>query len=305
MTQNKTTLSQNDNIRVLKPHVLEQQFKGCFIAEINSSTKLHSQDLLKFPYRIETFFVLICRKGEGLISVNMNEYAIRENSIFINSPKNILHITDADTNIEGLLLGFDATISDSINFDIKNILPLFLKLHENPVIDTNEIECEKLIKIAESLSDEISHSQDEPYHEEILSNYLSLFMYKLCSIMSMRLKTLPIVETSVKNRNEEYFKRFMSVLSNNYKSERSVSFYASQLCITPKYLTTIIKKVSGHSAAEWIDRYVILEAKNLLRYSTMSIQEVAYHLNFPNQSFFGKYFKHHTGYSPSAYKTLK
>ena len=81
-----------------------------------------------------------------------------------------------------------------------------------------------------------------------------------------------------------------------------MGFYAGQLHLTPKYLTTIIRKTSGRTAAEWIDDYVVLEAKNLLKYSTMSIQEIAYHLNFSTQSFFGKYFKQHTGTSPSRYK---
>ena len=81
-----------------------------------------------------------------------------------------------------------------------------------------------------------------------------------------------------------------------------MGFYARQLCITPKYLTTLIKRISGLSVSEWIDNYVIIEAKTLLKYSTMSIQEIAYYLNFPNQSFFGSYFKHNTGMSPSQYK---
>ncbi len=67
-------------------------------------------------------------------------------------------------------------------------------------------------------------------------------------------------------------------------------FYARRLNITPKYLSTVSKDVSGKTAARWIDEAVILEAKSLLRYSGMSIQEIAYHLNFSTQSFFGKYF---------------
>ena len=69
-----------------------------------------------------------------------------------------------------------------------------------------------------------------------------------------------------------------------------------------KYLSSVVKEVSGKTAARWIDESVILEAKALLKYSGMSIQEIAYHLNFSTQSFFGKYFKQHTGTSPSRYK---
>ena len=81
-----------------------------------------------------------------------------------------------------------------------------------------------------------------------------------------------------------------------------MSFYAKQLNITPKYLSSVVKEVSGKTAARWIDESVILEAKALLKYSGMSIQEIAYHLNFSTQSFFGKYFKRYVGMSPLAYR---
>ena len=112
----------------------------------------------------------------------------------------------------------------------------------------------------------------------------------------------PEEQNNSHNRAEEYFKQFTHLLGEHFREERSVGFYARQLCITPKYLTTLIKRISGQSVSEWIDNYVILEAKTLLKYSTMSIQEIAYYLNFPNQSCFGSYFKRNTGMSPSQYK---
>ena len=112
----------------------------------------------------------------------------------------------------------------------------------------------------------------------------------------------PEVDSPIHNRAEEYFRQFTELLGEHYKHERSVGFYARQLCITPKYLTTLIKRISGKSVSEWIDNYVILEAKTLLKYSNMSVQEIAYYLNFPNQSFFGSYFKRNAGMSPSQYK---
>ena len=81
-----------------------------------------------------------------------------------------------------------------------------------------------------------------------------------------------------------------------------MAFYASQLYITPKYLSLLIKEATGRSAAEWIDEFVIMEAKNMLRFSGKNVQQVAYDLNFPNQSAFGKYFKHLTGMSPTRFQ---
>ena len=106
------------------------------------------------------------------------------------------------------------------------------------------------------------------------------------------------------NRAEEYFKQFTHLLGEHFREERSVGFYARQLCITPKYLTTLIKRISGQSVSEWIDNYVILEAKALLKSGQYTIQQVSDMLNFANQSFFGVYFKKAVGCSPTAYKEM-
>jgi AraC-like DNA-binding protein len=75
--------------------------------------------------------------------------------------------------------------------------------------------------------------------------------------------------------------------------------------LLPKRIIRNQRRISGKSVSEWIDNYVILEAKTLLKYSNMSVQEIAYYLNFPNQSFFGSYFKRNAGMSPSQYKAKK
>jgi AraC-like DNA-binding protein len=80
-----------------------------------------------------------------------------------------------------------------------------------------------------------------------------------------------------------------------------VSFYAEEMNLTPNYLSGLMKTYSGKTASEWIDEYVIIEAKTLLKFSGFNIQQVAYKLNFPNQSTFGKYFKRLTGMSPKSY----
>ena len=86
------------------------------------------------------------------------------------------------------------------------------------------------------------------------------------------------------------------------KQERSVNYYAKELFLTPKHLSSVVKEVSGKTAGEWIDNFVLFEAKSLLRSSQKNIQEIADELNFANQSFFGKYFKHYTGMSPKEYR---
>lgn len=95
------------------------------------------------------------------------------------------------------------------------------------------------------------------------------------------------------------FNQFINLLTEHHRKERRVDFYAEQLFLSPKHFSTVVKKVSGKTAGEWIDEYVILEAKALLKYSVMSIQEVAYFMNFPNPSFLANTSSTILGYLPA------
>ena len=138
---------------------------------------------------------------------------------------------------------------------------------------------------------------------DITKRLLAAYLYKLGSIIYRHLPELQEEAAKPLKREEILFKEFIRLVSEHHRKERRVDFYAERLFLSPKHFSTVIKKVSGKTAGQWIDEYVILEAKTLLKYSAMSIQEIAYYMNFPNPSFFGKYFRHHTGMSPSEYKT--
>jgi AraC-like DNA-binding protein len=100
---------------------------------------------------------------------------------------------------------------------------------------------------------------------------------------------------------EELFTSFYNLVLLHHRESHEVGFYADKLCLTPKYLSTVIKASTGKTAYEWINDYVILEAKALLK-SDMTVQQISDSLSFPNQSFFGQSFKRHTGMSPSEYR---
>lgn len=99
--------------------------------------------------------------------------------------------------------------------------------------------------------------------------------------------------------------KFLELVQTHYREQRLIGFYASKLCITPKYLSKLVKEHTGRSAGEWIESHVILEARAMLQSSDMTIQQIATSLHFPNQSFFGKYFKRATGISPKQYRAAK
>ena len=104
------------------------------------------------------------------------------------------------------------------------------------------------------------------------------------------------------SRAESIFRDFIQLVARNFKEERRVGWYAQQLCITPKYLSETIKQMSHRTPNEWIDHYVLIEIRVLLKNTTKSIKEITMEMNFPTQSFLGKFFREHMGMSPSDYR---
>ena len=111
-------------------------------------------------------------------------------------------------------------------------------------------------------------------------------------------------EVSKLDRSKVIFDRFIGVVSEYHTQERGVAFYADKLCLTPKYLSKLVKAASGRSAPDWIDAYVMLEAKNMLKYSDIPIKEIVSRLNFPNPSTFHKFFKAKAGLTPLQYRKM-
>ena len=109
-------------------------------------------------------------------------------------------------------------------------------------------------------------------------------------------------DNKTRKRADALFAQFIRLLEENFRTERRVSWYAEQLGITAKYLSEMVKQVSKRTPNDWIDSYVMLEMRVMLKNTTKSIKEIAKSVNFPNQSFIGKYFKEHMGMSPSEYR---
>ena len=125
-------------------------------------------------------------------------------------------------------------------------------------------------------------------------------IYRIADPILARGTNLPSV--GVKERSSEYFERLIKLLTEHYREERSVEFYAEKMHISSKHFSRVIRNFTGKSVHQWIDEFVALEIKNLLKYSTMSVQQISNELNFPNPSFMGQYFKRITGLTPGEYR---
>lgn len=276
-----------------------EQRQGLMRECITASSDSQMQ-VFRFPCRIDAFIIGVGTEGETSVSFNLHEFRLKKDSMFIFTPKNILQ-ENSQQYFKADVIAISPDFMRRINIDIKNMMPLFLKFVENPTLALTPEESRSMRGMIAQIERE-TRGPETHFSFDIVSGLIAATIYKVGDIMYHYLAEHPEGQNNSHNRAEEYFKQFTHLLGEHFREERSVGFYARQLCITPKYLTTLIKRISGQSVSEWIDNYVILEAKTLLKYSTMSIQEIAYYLNFPNQSFFGSYFKRNTGMSPSQYK---
>ena len=273
------------------------------MGECIAANSASEMEIFRFPSRLDAFIIGVGTEGETSLTSNLQEFRLKKNSLFIFNPKDILQVQSND-RFKAHLIVITPDFLKRINIDTKRMMPLFLQFGSLPCMELTHAESQSLRSFISMVEQELKGSETD-FSSEIIGGLIAATIYKVGDILTHYLTEHPEVDSPMHNRAEEYFRQFTELLGEHYKHERSVGFYARQLCITPKYLTTLIKRISGKSVSEWIDSYVILEAKTLLKYSNMSVQEIAYYLNFPNQSFFGSYFKRNAGMSPSQYKAKK
>ena len=270
------------------------------MGECIAANSASEMEIFRFPSRLNALIIGVGTEGETSLTSNLQEFRLKKDSLFIFSPKHILQV-QSNNRFKAHLIVIAPDFLKRINIDTKRMMPLFLQFGSLPCMELTHAESQSLRSFISMVEQELKGSETD-FSSEIIGGLIAATIYKVGDILTHYLTEHPEVDSPIHNRAEEYFKQFTELLGEHYKHERSVGFYARQLCITPKYLTTLIKRISGKSVSEWIDSYVILEAKTLLKYSNMSVQEIAYYLNFPNQSFFGSYFKRNAGMSPSQYK---
>lgn len=273
------------------------------MGECIAANSASEMEIFRFPSRLNALIIGVGTEGETSLTLNLQEFRFKKDSLFIFSPKHILQV-QSNNRFKAHLIVIAPDFLKRINIDTKRMMPLFLQFGSLPCMELTHAESQSLRSFISMVEQELKGSETD-FSSEIIGGLIAATIYKVGDILTHYLTEHPEVDSPIHNRAEEYFRQFTELLGEHYKHERSVGFYARQLCITPKYLTTLIKRISGKSVSEWIDNYVILEAKTLLKYSNMSVQEIAYYLNFPNQSFFGSYFKRNAGMSPSQYKAKK
>ena len=279
--------------------------QGVEVIDVDGAAMLHFENIngddlqeLKYPCRIDALLMIVCVHGEMSFSSHMSDYTLRANQFFISS-SSMFQLHSAQ-DCEFYMMAFNMNFLTSMNVDIRFIAQLESQLRSRAKIATmSEAEMDAVGRFFATMHKGYGCTMSE-YKEASLRHLFCAMIYRICDAVLGDNANIPTV--GVKNRSSEYFEHLMGLLSEHYREQRNVEFYAEKMHISSKHLSRVIRNFTGRSVHQWIDEFVALEIKNLLKYSDMSIQQISYHLNFPNPSFMGQYFKRITGLTPGEYK---
>lgn len=259
---------------------------------------VNSIPLNNYPSRVNGTVIAFCLNGNFNIEVNLKNYFLEENSFIITFPDQILQRMALSEDFVGHFMVISTNFMEEIFQTSRDFLPFLFAIKKDQKVTLNTQESEDINRYFEMIRGKVKNSK-EGFKREITRGLIFALFYDIFNLIDQHSEKN---EISNKTRKDSIYEKFMLEVLKNYKKERSVSFYADKLCLTAKHLSSVVKEVSGKTAGEWIDNFVILEARALLKSSDMSIQQIAEYLNFANQSFFGKYFKHYIGMSPKTYR---
>lgn len=251
------------------------------------------------PIRVLGLTIALCIEGEGEVGIGVRKYKFSKNSLMLLNPNQYVHSLTSIGTTRIKVIGCNLEMIESIMPKLSGLLPLLI---HNPIEAVSKLSDENSLDIQEYMRiiEEKLRTNDSPMKRLKVSH---LIQAMLCEIIEKHYVSKDGV-VKPQSRKEEILSKFIIEVLQNFRKERSVSFYANRLCVTPKHLSAVAKEITSHTAGELIDHYVIMEAKIMLAETPLTIQEIANKLNFANQSFFGKYFKHLSGYSPSDFRKM-
>jgi len=256
--------------------------------------------LSEYPYRSDGYIVGICTRGTAQVEVNLQVYEAKPDAMLLATPFHVLRIYNSSEDFLCRFIVFSKAFltENSVSSHFLESFSYF-KSTSLPVIYLDSADAKMILDIYLLIQQKLER-EGHPYHVEISRSILITLLYEVQAAYEKQHSIVKGKQT----RKQELNMLFQDMVFQHYKEHRSVQYYADALFVSPKHLTETIKEVTGRTAGEWIDDAVVLEAKVLLRNHDISIAHVAEDIHFPDQSSFGKYFKKHTGMSPSDYRTV-
>lgn len=249
--------------------------------------------------RVKSLCLGLCTRGTAQYTLDTVKYTVHAGDIIIINTNQVTDDFFQTDDAEGLGI----QISDSFYYEIfsgvHDLSMLFMFSRTHPVFHLNPQQVESIITYFDMIKSKVAMTHHH-FRRETVRALMQALIYDTAEAMKHILEN----DRAKNTRAEAIYLNFIRMVERHFRQERRVGWYAQQLNITPKYLSETIRTVSHRTPNDWIDDYVVLEIRVQLKNTSKNIKEIAEQMNFPNQSFFGKYFREHVGMSPSQYRRI-
>lgn len=248
--------------------------------------------------KMSCLFVALCLEGSAEYTVDTKVHQVQKNDVIVINDGQVLSDYTLSPDCKGIAIMASNDFFAEIIKEVYEMSQVFLFAYSNPVFNLKPEKAATFSAYFHMICEKVE-DREHRFRRELAISLLKAMIYDIGNeIYQKQANSLK------RTRAEVIFGNFIGLVKDNFRNERRVSWYGEQLCITPKYLSETVKQVSRRTPNEWIDYFVVLEIRVLLKSSTLSIKEIAESLHFPNQSFLGKFFKEHVGVSPSKYRRM-
>lgn len=256
-------------------------------------------DALRRPHKYEFFLFINHTSGGAKFKLDMEEYEVETGGNVITCiPGQIVLLESVTPDFDADVMILSRHFMESLLVYLNGTIPLRFGMMRQVIFKNNEQEMQMQDVFVKTVKHVLKQT-DNPFRLQMLQHVMMAIFYASDKPQSISNKS-DVIRTNA----DQLTKQFLELVKENFRKERQLKFYADELCITPRYLSRVVKECSGSSAADWIERYVVLEARALLKSTNMNIQQISDSLNFPSQTFFGKYFKRRVGMSPKEYRRV-
>ena len=254
---------------------------------------------MRRPHKFDFFLFINHTSGGAKFKIDMEEYEVETGGNVITcTPGQIISLESVTPDFDADVMILSSQFMESLLVYLKGTIPVRFGMMRQIVFKINE-QAKQMQMIFIKAVQHVLKQTDNPFRLQMVQHVMMAIFYASDAPQSISNKS-----DVIRSNADVLSKQFLELVKENFRKERQLKFYADALCITPRYLSRVVKECTGSSAADWIERYVVLEARALLKSTTMTIQQISDELNFPSQTLFGKYFKRRVGMSPKDYRRV-
>ena len=260
-----------------------------------SNSKLPMETPINQPAYFRGVALILCKQGKCRLNIDMREYLLEENRVCSILPGSIVLCTEASDD----LLCFSLFFSVDFLAEMPQIKSVSFaeRIKQYPIQQISSMDMADFISYF-SLTERQNRNQ-----QHFADNAAKGLIYSIYSeVASLYYSQQTEKKETPSSRQNEILNQFFLLLREHSPQQREVSFYADKMCLTPKYLSTKIKKITGKSVFEWINISTVIKTKILLKTNDKSVTQISEEMHFPNPSFFSRFFRKHTGMTPNEYR---